>query len=94
MAKALKRFADALRKEGFNYNHPDDVEPDIRKRLDAITGGATVPIEKLSAERRGALEQLQAYERAVAVISFKLESNIFDPVEARIERELYSRRLK
>ncbi len=94
MTKALKRFADAMHKVGFNYNHPDDVEPDIRKRLDAIIGGATVPVEKLSAERRAALKELQAYERAVAVISFKLETNIFDPVEARIERELYSRRLK
>ena len=58
-----------------------------------------VPVEErvLSSDvvtRGTPLEQLQAYERAVAVISFKLETNIFDPVEARIERELYSRRLK
>lgn len=92
MIKTLKKYSEKMRKAGFNYDHPDEVESDIRKRLDAITGGATVPADKMSTEGRAALKKLQAYERAVAVISMKLESEVFDPVEEKIHRELFARR--
>ena len=92
MVAALEKIAECFRKAGYDYNHTDDVEPDIRKRLYAITGGTTVPVEKLSAEALAALEKLQAYERAVGVLTFQLESKVFDPVESRIERGLYARR--
>lgn len=91
MTGALKEFSDEMRKAGFDYGHPDDVEPDIRKRLYAITGGATIPVEKLSPEAQAALKELQAYEHAVAVLTFELERKIVDPVEDRIEKELYAR---
>lgn len=92
MVAALKKIAAAYRKAGFDYNHPDDAEPDIRKRLYEITGGGTVPVEKLSPEALAALKKLQAYERAVAVLTYELESKVFDPVEDRIHREMYARR--
>jgi hypothetical protein len=91
MVATLKKIAEAYREAGYDYNHTDDVEPDIRKRLYDITGGGTIPVEKLSPEALGALKQLQAYERAVAVLTHELESRVFDPVEEKIERELYAR---
>ena len=92
MVATLKKIAQAYRDAGFEYNHPDDAEPDIRRRLYEITGGGSVPFEKLSPDAREALKKLQAYERAVAVLTYKRESQVFDPVEDRIHRELYSRR--
>lgn len=94
MVAALKKISKAFHEAGFDYNHPDDVEPDIRRRLYKITGGGTVPVEKLSPEARAALAKLQAYERAVAVLTFELESKVFDPVEDRVERGLYARKPK
>jgi hypothetical protein len=92
MVKTLKKIAEAYREARYDYNHTDDVESDIRRRLYEITGGGSVPVEQLSPEARAALKKLQAYERAVAVLTHQLESKVFDPVEARIERELYARR--
>jgi hypothetical protein len=91
MKKALRQFAAEMREAGYDYDHPDDVEPDIKKRLYAITGGPAVPVEKLSPESQGALKELQAYERAVAKICFDLQTKIFEPVEEEIEEELYAR---
>ena len=91
MKKALRQFAAEMRETGYDYNHPDEVEPDIKKRLYAITGGPAVPVEKLSPESRAALKELQAYERAVAKICFDLQTKIFEPVEEEIEEELYAR---
>ncbi len=94
MKAALRKYAAKMREAGFDYNHPDEVETDIRERFYAITDGGTVPLEKLSTEQRAALKKLQDYERRVAAISFELEEEIFDPVEEQIERELYAREVK
>lgn len=94
MIAALERFAKEIRKAGFDYNHPDEIEGDIRDRLYSITGGGTVPVEKLSSEARAALKNLQAYEKAVSLIAFDLVSEIFEPVEERIQRELFARRVQ
>ena len=94
MRAALRKYAEAMRKAGFDYNHPDEVEPGIRDRLYAITGGKTVPIEQLSSEQQAALKSLQEYERRVTKISFKLAEEIFDPVEEQIEKEMFAREVK
>ena len=94
MKGAIRVYAREMRKAGFDYNHPDDVESDIRERLDALTGGGTVPVEKMSPEQLAALRELQDYERRVAVIDFDLAERIFDPVEEKIEREMYARDVK
>ena len=92
MKAALAQFADALRKAGYDYNHPDEIERDLGKRLHAITKGLT--LEQLSADARAALKKLQDYERALAVVAYDLETRIVDPVAARVERELYARPIK
>lgn len=92
MKAALATFADALRKAGYDYSHPDEIERDLGKRLHAITKGR--PLEQLSADARAALKKLQDYERALAVVAYDLETRIVDPVAARVERELYARPIK
>jgi hypothetical protein len=94
MKAALRKYANEMHKAGYEYNHPDEVETDIRERLYAITGGGTVPVEKLSPEQAAALKELQGFERNVALINFRLQEEIFDPVEERIERELFIRKVK
>jgi hypothetical protein len=92
MKAALAQFADALRKAGYDYSHPDQIERDLRTRLHAITKG--LPLEQLSADARAALKKLQDYERALAVVAYDLETRIVDPVEARVEKDLYARPIK
>lgn len=94
MKAALRKYAAEMHKKGFDYDHPDEVETDIRERLYAITGGGTVPVEGLSREQRTALQELQDYERRVAVVNFELQEEIFDPVEESIEKELFARKVK
>jgi hypothetical protein len=94
MKAALRKYADAMRKQGFEYNHPDEVETDIRNRLYAITGAGTRPVETLTSEQQDALKKLQEYEVRVAVVALDLQEEIFDPVEEKIEKELFSRRVE
>jgi hypothetical protein len=88
MIAALAEFAQCMRAEGFDYNYEREIEPDLKKRLDAITDGA--PIESLSAEAQAALTELQGEERVLAVVTYKCESTILDPVEAQVEKELFA----
>jgi len=94
MKAALRKYASEMRKAGFNYNHPDEVETDIRERLAALTGGGRKPVDEMTAEQLDALKKLQDYERLVAVKNFELSEKIFEPVEEQIEKELYPRKVK
>ena len=94
MKAALRKYAAEMRKAGFEYNHPDEVETDVRERLDALTAGGTIPVDKMSLEQLTALGELQDYERRVAVKNFELEEEVFDPVEEKIEKELFAREVK
>lgn len=94
MKAALRNYAREMRKAGFNYNHPDEAEPDIRARLAALTSGGTILVAKMSPEQLAALKKLQDYERRVAALNFKLEKKLFDPVEEKIEREKYPRKVQ
>ena len=94
MKAGLSKYSDAMRAAGFQYNHPDDVETDVRKRLDALLGGETPPVEKLSSEQQAGLKKLQEYERRVAKANLKLQEKIFDPVEEEIEKEIYSHKVE
>lgn len=94
MKAALARYAREMRKASFDYSHPDQVEPDIRARLAALTNGGTLPVAAMTPEQRAALKRLQDYERAVAARSFKLQEDILGPVEERIQRDLLPRRVQ
>lgn len=94
MQAALRYYAREMRKDGFQYNHPDEVEPDIRERLAALTNGGTLPVEKMSPEQRAALKKLQEYELRVAAKNFELQKEVFEPVEERILEEMFARKPK
>ncbi len=94
MKAALREYAAEMRKAGFGYSHPDEVESDVRERLDALVGGSTVPVEQWPPDKQAGLEELRDYERRVAVKSFELQEKIFDPVEERIEKELFAHKVQ
>lgn len=94
MKAALREYATRMRKAGFDYNHPDEVETDIRERLTAITAGELILIEHMSPEQRTALKQLQDYERRVATVNLELQQELFEPVEEQIEKEMFAREVK
>ncbi len=94
MKTALREFAAKMREAGFDSVDPETLEVGIRERLDAITGGATVPLDQLSPQQLAALEELQDYERRLAVKSFELEEKIVEPVEERVEKELFARKVE
>jgi hypothetical protein len=94
MRAALQEYAKKMRAKGFDIDNPETIETKVRERLDAITDGGTVPLADLSPEQLKALEELQDYERGVAQASFELEQDLLEPVEERVEREIYARRVE
>jgi len=94
MKAALAFYAREMRKAGFEYNHPDEVEPDIRARLAALTNNGRTLVENMSPEQKAALKKLQDYELAVAAKSVKLNEEVIAPVEERIQHELFSRKVQ
>jgi len=94
MKAAIREYSAEMRKAGFDYDHPDDVEGDIRDRLNALTSGGTIPLEDMSPDQRAALTELQDYERRVAVTHLELADRIFDPVEESIEKEMFARKVQ
>jgi hypothetical protein len=94
MKAALAYYTREMKKAGFDYGHPDEVEPDIRARLAALTNNGKILVEKMSPEQRAALKKLQDYELAVAAKSFKLQEEVLGPVEEKIQQELFSRKVQ
>ena len=94
MKAALRKFTAEMKKSGFDYAHPDDVEPDIRARLAALTNKGTLLVDKMSVEQRLQLKQLQDFERRVALKSYKLQEDLISPVEEKIQRELFARKVQ
>ncbi len=92
MKTALQKYAAEMRKAGFSYNHPDDVEHDIRKRLAALTNGGTILVDKMTPAQQAALKELQDYERRAATKNFQLQDELIDPVAEKIEREMFARK--
>ena len=88
MVSANTEYSSCLRSAGFEYGHERDIEPDLRKKLDTITGGQ--PLEALSSDAHSALTELQNYERALASAATDCERRYLDPVADQVERELYA----
>lgn len=93
MQAAIRKWTEEIREAGFDYNHPDEIELDVQRRLDVITENGSIALGKLPAAKLAALEELKDYERRVAVINFELEEELIEEVEERIERELFSRKV-
>jgi hypothetical protein len=94
MKAALRKFASEMKKSGFDYSHPDDVEPDIRNRLAALTSNGTIPPDKMTRDQATELQKLQNYERSVAAKSFELTEKLLTPVEEQIQQELFARKVQ
>ena len=93
MKSALALWQREMKKAGFDYTHPDEIEPDLRNRLNALTEGDKLLVAKMSPDQIAALRKLQDFERVVAVKSFKIEEEVLTPVEERIQQELFSRKV-
>ena len=94
MKAALGFWQREMKKAGFDYNHPDEIEPDLRSKLAAITDDGNLLATKMSPDQRAALRKLQDFERAVSVKSFKMQEEVLAPVEERIQKELFSRKVQ
>jgi hypothetical protein len=94
MRSALADFAREMRKAGFDYSHPDQVEPDIRARLATLTNGGSILVSAMSEEQKATLKRLQDYEMAVAVKTWRLQEEVLNPVEERIQMEMFSRKVQ
>lgn len=91
---ALRYYALEMRKAGFSFSQPDEAENHIRQRLAAITGGGTLTPAAMSPEQRAALKELQTFELRAAAKNHQLKVEVFDPLEAKIQRELFAREIK
>ncbi len=94
MKAALSKYAAEMRKAGFDYDHPDKVEHDIRKRLASLSNGGTVLVDQMTPTQRTALKELQTYERKVAEKNVQLQEKLIEPIADKIEEELFSRKAR
>ena len=94
MKAALGFWQREMKKASFDYGHPDEIEPDLRNRLGALTEGGKLLVAKMSADQKAALRKLQDFERVVAPKSFKMQEEVLAPVEERIQQELFSRKVQ
>jgi hypothetical protein len=94
MKAALRKYRAAMQEAGFDFDHPDKCEAFIRAQLDQITEGGTIPIGRMTSQQREALERLKTYELKLARINFQLAEELFDPVEERIHKELFPRKVQ
>jgi hypothetical protein len=94
MKAALGYWQREMKKVGYDYGHPDEIEPDLRSRLNALTEGGKLLVDKMSSEQKAALRKLQDFERGVAVRAFKMSEEVLKPVEERIQEELFSRKVQ
>ena len=94
MKAALAFWQREMKKAGFDYAHPDEIEPDLRNRLSALTEGGKLLVTKMSPDQKTALRKLQDFERSVSVKSHKMHEEVLTPVEERIQEELFSRKVQ
>ena len=94
MKAALEFWQREMKKAGFEYGHPDEIEPDLRNRLSALTEGGKLLVSKMSADQKAALRKLQDFERLVAAKGFKMSEDMLKPIEEKIQEELFSRKVQ
>lgn len=84
---ATAKWASCMREAGFEYNNPEEIEPTLRDRLQAITGRAE--LVTASPDTQEALTELQGEERAIAVSDAQCEEEFIEPAVKQVETELY-----
>ncbi len=84
---ATAKWASCIRKAGFNYNNPEEIEKDLQDRLTSITGEADP--STLAPDIQKVLTELQGEERAIAVADFDCAEEFIEPVVVQVETELY-----
>lgn len=94
MKAALNYWRREMKKANFEYGHPDEIEPDLRNQLNAITEGGRLLVAKMTPDQRAALRKLQDYERVLAVKAFKLSEEVLGPIEEKIQQEMFSRKVQ
>jgi hypothetical protein len=94
MKAALESWQREMKKADFDYGHPDEIEPDLRRRLSTLTEGGKLLVSKMSADQKAALRKLQDFERVVAAKSFKMSEDVLKPIEEKIQEELFSRKVQ
>ena len=87
MIDALKQWSECMRADGYEYDLPDQIDDDLRDRLDAITEGQDPAT--LTGPSLAALVELQGEELAIAAVYLTCEEDIIEPVQAKVEAELY-----
>lgn len=84
---ATQAWSECVRAEGYEYNHPDDIEQDIKERFEAITQGQDPTT--LTGSALEALTDLQGEERALAQVDFSCAEELWEPVIELVEAEIY-----
>jgi hypothetical protein len=87
MIDALAKWSDCMAAEGYDYANPDQVESDLKERLDAILQGQDPAT--LAGPDLDALHELQGYELAVAALLTSCEQQYIEPVQSTVEDEIY-----
>jgi hypothetical protein len=84
---AIASWADCMRAVGFDYNNPEEVEPDLEEQLDAILDGAES--DELSSEAQAQLAELQGEEKVIAVADLGCDTQFIVPAVQQVETEVY-----
>ncbi len=87
MIAAVKKWSDCMRADGYEYDNPDQVDEDLRQRLDAVAQGQDP--KTLTGPALDSLHALQGEELAIAAKLTTCEQDNIEPVQAKIEAELY-----
>jgi hypothetical protein len=87
MIAALKKWSDCLGVAGFQYDHPDKIDRDLRERLAAVVQGRDP--KALTGAALDSLRQLQGEELSIAAAHKKCEDKFIVPVQTKLEAELY-----
>lgn len=87
MIAAIAAWSECMGEEGFQYDTPDQVENDLRDRLEAITQGQDAA--SLSGASADALAELQGEELAIGGVFVECEEEHIEEVEAQVEAEVF-----
>jgi hypothetical protein len=87
MIAATKKWSECMRTKNFTYNDPTQVEIDLRSRLAATLQGQDP--KAVTGPALAALKALQGEELAIAAVLTTCEAKHIEPVQARVESELY-----